>query len=322
MDRVKTAVVINGCGSDSEKQLRQLYSFLKENGLQADLCVILSAEPSAEGEILNSVWTREAVVIRLRDYFAATVTEQLHELLKGFELILFPDNIFGAEVSVRLACRMHGSHLSRICSLRLRDGGAACSKMVYSNLACADYEVEQLPLIGSIASPSETELPVKNRELSCSVLDRTGLPVPEEIQSWHTNRTLDKGTVEDAGFVFIFGRGIGTEDRLREGIKLAKSLGADYGVSRPVAMNGWAPLSRIIGVSGSQIHPKLCVVLGASGASAFYAGIEHSGILININTDESENLQDHSDLLIVGDCGEILRALQEAPPKTKGEEPS
>lgn len=322
MDRVKTAVVINGCGSDSGKQLRQLYSFLKGNGLQADLCVILSDDSNADGDILNSVWTPEAVVVRLRDSFAATVAEQLRELLKGFELILFPDNLFGAEVSVRLACRMHGSHLSRICSLRLREGGAAYSRMVYSNLVCADYEVTQFPLIGSIASPSETELPVKNCELTCTVLDRTELPVPAGIQSWRTNRTSEKGTVEDAGFVFVFGRGIGTEKRLHEGVKLAESLGADYGVTRPVAMNGWAPLSRIIGVSGSQIHPKLCVVLGASGASAFYAGIEHSGILVNINTDESENLQDHSDLLIVGDCGEILRTLWETSPNTKGEEPS
>jgi electron transfer flavoprotein alpha subunit len=322
MDRIKTAVVINGCGGDSEKQIRQLYSFVKENGLQAEFSVILSDNVSAEREILNSVWTREAAVIRLRDYFAGTAAELLGSALEGFGLILFPDNIFGSEVSVRLACRMHGNHLSRVCSLRLQDGGITCSRMVYSNLACADYEVGSFPLICSVASPPETGLPEKRTDLSCTVLDRAELPVPEEIRSWHTDRIPEKGNFEDARLVFVFGRGIGTKERLLEGVKLAESLGADYGVTRPVAMNGWAPLSRIVGVSGSQIHPKLCVVLGASGASAFYAGIEHSEILININTNESENLQDHSDLLIVGDCGEILRALREMLEKAEGGKPS
>ena len=44
-------------------------------------------------------------------------------------------------------------------------------------------------------------------------------------------------------------------------------------------MNALLPMDRLIGVSGNIIQPEICIVLGASGAPAFYSGIEKANIL-------------------------------------------
>lgn len=317
MTDLKTAMVVNGCTADRGKQLRQLFAFTEENEISTELTVILSNDLSAEKELLVSVWTKKTAVVRLGAYFAETAADILGGLLADYRVVLFPDNIFGADMSARLACRMYGSRLNRLRTLRPQCGKLVCSRAVYSNLAYADYEVEAFPFYCTVSSAPSHRAPERRGGPACDFLDRTAQPPPAGILRWREERSAETDAMENAKLVFVFGRGIQSEKILREGLELARLLGAGYGVTKPVAMDGWAPLSRIVGVSGLQIAPDVCIVVGASCAGALYAGIEHSATIININTDDSENLRDRSDVLVVGDCGEILASIRKHCRKEK-----
>ena len=92
--------------------------------------------------------------------------------------------------------------------------------------------------------------------------------------------------------------------------KIAKKIGADFGVSRPVAMSAWAPMDRLVGVSGALTKPKICIAVGSSGAPAFYTGIEKSDFIVAVNTDEKAELLKKADVSIQGDCMEVMRELE------------
>ena len=89
----------------------------------------------------------------------------------------------------------------------------------------------------------------------------------------------------------------------------AASMGAAFGVTRPVAMNGWAPMDRLIGVSGTRTAPALCVVAGAYGAPAFDWGIERAGFIVAITTDEHAPIVAEADAAVLGDAVAVVEAL-------------
>ena len=88
-------------------------------------------------------------------------------------------------------------------------------------------------------------------------------------------------------------------------------MGADFGVSRPVAMNAWAPMDRLMGVSGTRAAPALCIVAGASGAPALYWGIEKAGLIVAVNPDERAPIVANSDAALLDDAVAVLEELAE-----------
>jgi electron transfer flavoprotein alpha subunit len=98
--------------------------------------------------------------------------------------------------------------------------------------------------------------------------------------------------------------------RKREDIQkirtFAQTHGFSFGVTRPVAMRGWASISEIIGVSGTIFSPKICVTIGVSGSAAFYVGIENSECIVTINTDESATIISQSDRVIIDSYENVL----------------
>ena len=107
------------------------------------------------------------------------------------------------------------------------------------------------------------------------------------------------------------GRGAGKADNFKKLDLLAKKLGGVLGGSRPTVCDGKLPADRLIGISGSQIKPELCLVFGASGAAAFMAGIEHSRRIVAVNRDPNALIFENCDLGIVADCSEFADALMD-----------
>ena len=116
-------------------------------------------------------------------------------------------------------------------------------------------------------------------------------------------------SLTESRLVIAAGRGLGSRAGADEAAALAEQLGAAFGVSRPVVMNAWRPMDELLGVSGSMIHPELCIVLGASGSPAFCAGISGSGTIIAVNRDPDAPIMKKSDICICGDWKDFLRAM-------------
>jgi electron transfer flavoprotein alpha subunit len=115
--------------------------------------------------------------------------------------------------------------------------------------------------------------------------------------------------LEKAKFILIGGRGMSSEENTEKLKQIADSVGADFGVSRPVAMNAWATMDKMVGVSGAITKPDICIVAGASGAAAFYAGIEKSKYIVAINKDIRAPIIKSSDVAIIDDYKAVMDQL-------------
>jgi len=74
-------------------------------------------------------------------------------------------------------------------------------------------------------------------------------------------------------------------------------------------MNAWAPMDRLIGVSGVRTAPALCIVAGASGAPAFSWGIEEAGLIVAVDIDAHAPIVRDADLVLLDDAVAILEEL-------------
>jgi hypothetical protein len=81
------------------------------------------------------------------------------------------------------------------------------------------------------------------------------------------------------------------------------------GATRPPVDEGWARTEQMIGASGKFIAPKLYVAVGVSGMMHHAVGIRGSKVIVAINADPRAPIFALADYGIVGDAGDIMRAL-------------
>ena len=103
--------------------------------------------------------------------------------------------------------------------------------------------------------------------------------------------------------------GRGTEGDFTRLQRLAHCIGAEVGATRVATDSGWVERERMIGQTGVVTHPKVVVILGASGAVQFTVGIEKAGFVIAVNRDPDAPIFEAADLGIVGDLGPIVDRL-------------
>ena len=110
--------------------------------------------------------------------------------------------------------------------------------------------------------------------------------------------------------MLVCGNGFNSTQKIQRLLELADRLGVAVGASRPCVTSGLMPPGALLGLSGQTVSPKLCVVLGASGAQAFMAGIDKSEKIIAVNKDEHAMIFEQCDLGICCDCFELLDCLE------------
>ncbi len=138
------------------------------------------------------------------------------------------------------------------------------------------------------------EVSLRESDIRCRVLEREVVPA-ENIAS--------------AERIVVAGMGTGGDMKLVD--ELATALRASTGVTRPLVDIGVAPREKQVGSTGVSLRSKLVVVLGASGASHFVAGLRDSEMVIAVNKDEKAPIFDEADVCVVGDLFDILPRLLE-----------
>lgn len=265
---------------------------------------LAAAVSEAGGFNLDSIVCAEHQ--ELQDYIAETYMVALTMLNKSYpaDLILFPGDIAGSELSVRLACRMRGQSLTDCTALACKNGSIIAEKPAYSGNLRAKYRLKGKPWYLSLRpNPSNRKMPEINAPFALKPAHRNFLvdiKRPEFIKSLEiATRFHDKLT--DAKTVVIIGAGAGSREGAEKIEQFAKKIGAAVGGTRPVVQNAWLPLDLLIGQSGKIIAPNLCIVIGASGASPFLTGIVEAKRIIAINSDANAPIFRACDLSLVGD---------------------
>lgn len=120
----------------------------------------------------------------------------------------------------------------------------------------------------------------------------------------------DRLPVDKAQLVICGGIGIGSEEVWAKAKKFAAAVKGTIGYTRPMVDIGLeSDETNMIGTSGKSIRPKMYVGFGVSGASHHVCGIKDSDTIIAVNTDESADIFNASNVKIVADCDDILSAL-------------
>lgn len=116
--------------------------------------------------------------------------------------------------------------------------------------------------------------------------------------------------IEKAEVVICAGLGSGVSDSLGKLQELAKLLNASVCYTRPMVDLGYFQNeSAMVGSSGKTIKPKLYIGFGVSGAGQHVCGMKDSGLIINVNNDDTALSFEISNYKVVGDCGAILDEL-------------
>jgi electron transfer flavoprotein alpha subunit len=119
-------------------------------------------------------------------------------------------------------------------------------------------------------------------------------------------------------FLVAVGRGISNAANVEVAEDLAAALGGAVCGSRPVIDQGWLPLVRQVGKSGTTVKPRLYVAAGISGAPEHVEGMKDAELIVAVNMDPGAPIFSVAHYGIVEDATDVLEALAEAVRKRKG----
>lgn len=315
---MKYKVILNGCSPTYQSQTEEMSAFITAN-LKEQTGVgtlILYDDPELKDTLTTSAPISPVQLVRINRYQPETVLAVLQEMESGKEtnVYLFPGNYAGIELAARFACRVKGSSLNSVDRVELKPENPetfTCYKAVYGSYLQGAFSLNKEPYCIAISRGASVKRPELNtrtsdiREYDMRSFDHGtfcsdySLSMPEAISD-----------LTQANFIIAAGRGVRSRKNVEKLEQISANLGAELGVSRPVAMSAWAPLSRLIGVSGEITAPQICIAAAVSGTAAFYKGIENSGKIIAINTDREAPIIQAADVAIIDDYEAVLEELE------------
>ncbi|TWA94859.1 electron transfer flavoprotein alpha subunit apoprotein [Azospirillum brasilense] len=133
-----------------------------------------------------------------------------------------------------------------------------------------------------------------------------------KVLSFIADREQNEAQLAFADIIVAAGKGLGKPENLKLVFNLAKVLGGEVGVTRPLVQAGWTGFDRQVGQTGKTVRPKLYIAAGISGAIQHRVGMEKSDLILAINTDPNAPIFDFAHLGLVGDALTILPALTDA----------
>ena len=321
----RVVAVLDGSCPGVERRARALAGFLRdglrlgENPPQAAaeaLTLAFYTDDSARDRLVELAPTIDVRLIRAPEFRPDLLTAALtaFEAGGGGELFVFPGGPLGAELATRLAARSGGGVLTDVLDAAVQPTGLVCRRAVYSNHLTGRFQLRPRPWCVTLdagwydgrAEPATGHSLGADVELSAE--DSSATPALSHVEFLEPPET---GDLEAAEFLVVAGRGAGSRDGVQRIAAAAARMGAAFGVTRPVAMNAWAPADRQIGVSGTRAAPAVCLVAGASGASAFLWGVEGAGFIAAIDSDERAAIVAEADAVVVDDCVAVVEALAE-----------
>lgn len=116
-------------------------------------------------------------------------------------------------------------------------------------------------------------------------------------------------SLEDAEIIVGAGRGVGDIDGMNAVQDFAASIGAGFGVTKPLVDAGWIDHEAQIGITGKKVAPKIYIALGISGALQHKLGIKDAEIIIAVNKDPDAPIFKFAHYGIVGDLFEAMPEL-------------
>jgi electron transfer flavoprotein alpha subunit len=308
------AVILNGCSDTFLHQALEVNGFLSSNGVEevGGSTIIIYCEDERKAELVANAPTVNVKLIKVARYQPENVLACIKQLESNVDtdLYLFPSDFAGKELCVRFAYRISGSSLAAVSKFEIDEEKLICYKAVYSNHMMGKFNLHKKPYCISIAKGSVDDKPIQEKQHHIiSETNKTMMIEDNFIKRYEFTEEASECGLVQAKIILVAGRGAKKKENVERLEKISKELGAELGVSRPVAMSAWTSMNHLVGVSGVMAKPKLCITAGVSGAAALIAGIEKSEYIVAINTDERAPIIKASDVAIIDDYETVLEEL-------------
>jgi Electron transfer flavoprotein, alpha subunit len=235
--------------------------------------------------------------------YASSVADLLSA--RGAQLVVTDATTTGRLLAGQVAARLGVSPLTA--SGVVTGNSLQVTRLVYGGLAVATDEVVS-PVCVLVVAPgvlAAAESTGAGQSEAVSLAPTDGLRLVETRAKGGTSVDLS-----GAKRVVGVGRGFAAEADLELARALAAKLEAEVACSRPIAEGvNWMPAERYLGVSGATIKPELYLAIGISGQVQHLVGVNHSKVIVAINSDKNAPIFAHADFGVVGDLYQVLPEL-------------
>jgi electron transfer flavoprotein alpha subunit len=312
---LKTKCILNGGMAAFQAQAEELNGFLDDflsEGNHPGSTILFHTGKEDRDALLAYAPTDCVELVRVDCCQPETILAALQHIEDKADtvLYLFPPGFSGADLAVRWAFRRQGSSLVQVEQVAVEAHWLIAKKKAYADHVLASFRLERQPFCIAPARGCEDRLPIKERHNRQIIqYDLTGLKKEGVVRDDQWIPAEQAGDLAAEKLLIVGGRGLGTRENVNQLKDMAHAMGAAFGISRPVALNAWAGMHRLIGVSGTLARPEVCIAAGVSGAAAFYAGIEKSKIIIGINIDPQARILKAADVAVIDDYKAVMEAL-------------
>ncbi len=269
--------------------------------------------------IVEQLATAGASVIRVvDDARLATFSSVRHaHVLAQLALRHHPDMLLSgcdphsASIASRVAARLQTGLSAHCTDLKIERGVLVQTVPGFgghmmANIVCPDRRPQMATVTAGIFHPLSKPAPAAD-----VVRERVEFPptLRDVRVVEHRKKSAGSDSLTKAERVVAGGFGVGSKDGWALVEELAAALNAAVGATRPPVDEGWAEPSQMIGASGKFVAPQLYIGVGISGMMHHSVGIRNSKVIVAINADAKAPIFGLADYGIVGDAGEVMRAL-------------
>ncbi len=312
---MRFAAILDETMGNAAQQAHALGRFLRE-GLSGDLAgetLVFYHDDRDKTRLVELAPTRAVRLIKTTARRPGRAVELLTAFVHGeaVPLFFFAGGSTGMELATRLAFRTGGAFLTEALSVAVEPDRLLCRRNVYSAHLVGHFELSAPPWCVTIdPSWKDGREPTASREHDVlSDTDESGGPGTSPFEDLELVDPPSAGDLAESRFLVVAGRGAGNREGVERIAEAARRMGADFGVTRPVAMNAWAPMDRLVGISGTRSAPEVCIVVGASGAPAFSWGIEKAAFIAAIDPDEHAPIVMNADAAVLDDGVAVVEEL-------------
>ena len=324
---MKIKAIINACSPACKARAEEITCFIQANRsvigktYEAGEAVVFYADEHTAADLKSCLPFKTIRMVKVKHYQPELILNILETSEGGSpaDIYLFPGDWAGNELAARFAWRLKGSSLVAVEEITIEDDKLIGIKKVYSGNLRGSFLFRKKPYCFSLARGlKRLGTDIDTEEKTFTFHDYSSAALVAHLNNYLESPKEYENQIEKASFIIAAGRGTGSSREISRLQNIARELGAELGVSRPVVMNAWAPLDSLIGASGAVISPEICLALAVSGSPPFYYGIEKSKKIIAVNRDEYAPIFKAADIVIIDDYKKVIDTLFKLVTNEKG----
>jgi electron transfer flavoprotein alpha subunit len=244
-------------------------------------------------------------------YYATAITHLMKD--QRPDVFLIGSTLEGRDLAPRISARLNTGLTADATQLEFEKGEKllllatrpALGGNLFATIIC-ENAIPQMatirPSIFKIEEQKSRTSTLKEVPFVCDTLSRVNVLHSEKLT--HKKVELNKAQVIVAG-----GRGVSNMFPILKDI--ANLIGGEVAASRAVVDANIEQKDRLVGQTGTTVHPKVYFASGISGAIQHISGMDKSELIIAVNTDPNALIFDVADISIIADAKQVLPLVKE-----------